>query len=100
MGEQKGFEKIGSRLSEIASALGGTYVKNPIWSKKLGKKLVTVHPLGGCPMGSSGRTGVVNHKGQVFVGDTEEVHQGLYFVYTLFFKNNFIRTSRLNIGKN
>ena len=78
VGEQEGFEKIGAKLTEIASSLGGTYVKNPIWSKKLGKKLVTVHPLGGCPMGSSGRTGVVNHKGQVFVGDTDEVHPGLY----------------------
>ena len=37
---------------------------NPAWS--LFKSLVTLHPLGGCKMGVSAETGVVDHLGQVF----------------------------------
>ena len=37
---------------------------NPAWS--LFKNLVTLHPLGGCKMGASAETGVVDHLGQVF----------------------------------
>lgn len=48
--------------------LGGTFVKNPLWSEVLGKRLTTVHPLGGCAMGDHAEAGVVNHKGQVFSG--------------------------------
>ena len=36
----------------------------PTWS--LFKNLLTLHPLGGCPMGVSADTGVVDHLGRVF----------------------------------
>ena len=68
VGHQKIFEKISERLLQITKELGGTYVVNPVWSSTFDKQLITVHPLGGCPMGQSGENGVVNHRGQVFVG--------------------------------
>jgi cholesterol oxidase len=66
-------------LEQATSDAGGIYIRDPIWSKDLGERLVTVHPLGGCPMGSSAQDGVVNHKGQVFCGaQGEAVYGDLY----------------------
>ena len=67
-GHQKNFEFANERLLKCAEQLRGTYVKNPAWTGLLHKQLVTVHPLGGCPMAIDGENGVVNHKGQVFTG--------------------------------
>lgn len=52
----------------MTAGLEGTFVKNPMWLQSLGRSVVTGHPLGGCTMGETGRTGVVNHAGQVFYG--------------------------------
>ncbi|KAF2116445.1 hypothetical protein BDV96DRAFT_658731 [Lophiotrema nucula] len=42
----------------------------------------TVHPLGGARMssGGTGRTGAVNHLGQLFTGDGEDVYDGIVAV--------------------
>ena len=77
--QQTNFASINRCLEDSSAANGGTYLKNPTWSKLLRHALVTVHPLGGCPMGEDAGTGVVNHKGQVFRGSTgDDVHEGLY----------------------
>lgn len=49
---------------QLTEATGGRLLANPAWS--LFKNLVTLHPLGGCRMGESSATGVVDHLGQVF----------------------------------
>ncbi|MGH4020700.1 MAG: GMC family oxidoreductase N-terminal domain-containing protein [Pseudonocardiaceae bacterium] len=77
--KQEIFDAIQQRLVEATTALGGTYVRNPMASPLLGRDLVTVHPLGGCAMGTDASRGVVDHKGQVFAGtDGTDVHDGLY----------------------
>jgi choline dehydrogenase-like flavoprotein len=47
-------------MEQYAKALGGRYAQfSPA-------RNYTAHPLGGCRMGDSAATGVVNHRGQVF----------------------------------
>ncbi|MEK7793780.1 MAG: alpha/beta fold hydrolase, partial [Candidatus Hydrogenedentota bacterium] len=60
------FGKVNKRLLEATIPLGGTFIRNPIWSKVFENQLITVHPLGGCALADSADHGVVNHKGQVF----------------------------------
>jgi len=48
----------------MTAATGGHLLPNPGWS--LFRNLVTLHPLGGCGMGATSQTGVVDHLGRVF----------------------------------
>jgi cholesterol oxidase len=72
------FQQVAARLLEATKPLGGTYLKDPIWTKLLGHSLITVHPLGGCPMGPDADHGVVNHEGTVFNPDDGTLHEGLH----------------------
>ncbi len=71
------------------SAIGGELLANPSWEPfspvmaefLFGAKrgpLISVHPLGGCPMSDDSSTGVVNHLGQVFrAPNSNQVHSSL-----------------------
>lgn len=61
----------------ITGRLGGMFVKDPLNTPLLLNNLITVHPLGGCPMGESGVDGVVDHAGRVF-SDDGRIYRGLY----------------------
>ena len=59
-------------MEQVANELDGELVVNPTWWLK---RVVTVHPLGGCPMGThselppvgeQGAPGVVDDHGEVF----------------------------------
>lgn len=80
--QQRVFQRIEEMVKTASHATGGTYMRNPVSEKVLGGNLMTVHPLGGCTMGESSATGVVNHKGQVFDASpgakAGAVHEGLY----------------------
>ncbi|MCG9768349.1 GMC family oxidoreductase N-terminal domain-containing protein [Pseudoalteromonas piscicida] len=78
LGAQPNFHHASEKLLQATAALGGTYVKNPIWSPWLNNRLVTVHPLGGCRLAETGSEGVVNHKGQVFTGESDACYDSLY----------------------
>lgn len=69
VGFESNFEIVNEALEKMAKGLKGKFVKNPMWSPALGKSVISAHPLGGCPMGESGRTAVVNHAGQIFEGE-------------------------------
>jgi cholesterol oxidase len=79
VGKRPVFERDNQQLEAATRALGGMFVKNPIWSRLFKHGLVTVHPLGGCAMAATAADGVVNHKGQVFAeSEGTAVHDGLY----------------------
>lgn len=78
VGMQPIFRRANEDLEKATAALGGTYVKSPVWTEALGHDLITVHPLGGCCMADSAEAGVVNHMGQVYSGDRgSEVYDSL-----------------------
>ncbi|MFN2511349.1 MAG: GMC family oxidoreductase N-terminal domain-containing protein [Pyrinomonadaceae bacterium] len=79
VGTQPNFTRVNEKIKQATSALGGTYLKNPLSNQFMGQDLITVHPLGGCIMAASAETGVVNHLGQVFTGaEGTAVYESLY----------------------
>jgi cholesterol oxidase len=77
------FAKAETILRELAKAMNGTYRSFPLWDGLqpfVSRKVVVVHPLGGCPIGGSSTDGVVNSNGQVYNTRTgaPSVHEGLY----------------------
>jgi len=79
VGRQDAFERLDQLLHDGSAALGGAFVRDPIWSRQLGQRLITVHPLGGAVMGERAADGVVDHRGEVFDPTTDgEAHRGLY----------------------
>jgi len=52
-------------LKAMAEAMGGRYVPWFTWQGFQNHKLITVHPLGGCPMDTADERGVVDRNGQV-----------------------------------
>ncbi|MFB7369815.1 GMC family oxidoreductase [Streptomyces sp. NPDC056222] len=63
------FERVRRTMSDIADALGGEFQDNPLWWTR---RVITVHPLGGAPMGRHPAEGVCDSYGEVFG------HPGLY----------------------
>lgn len=83
--QQKLWADIETLLREFSSAMGGRFIDLPTWQGLLGqKKLVVVHPLGGCPIGNTHEAGVVNEFGQIFDASkpaaSKAVLPGLYVV--------------------
>lgn len=64
------FDTVRANQKELAEEMGADFQDNPVWH--LGRRVITVHPLGGAPMGRNQREGVVDAWGRVFG------HPGLY----------------------
>lgn len=78
-GRERSFQRVSDAMRQASEGIGAEYVEDPIWTDLLGRRLVTVHPLGGCVMGESAAEGVVDHRGRVFAGpEGSDVHPGLY----------------------
>jgi cholesterol oxidase len=58
-------QRVARELGKIAETIGAKYVENPLWRFDF-QKVLTAHPLGGCPMARNPQDGVVNEWGEVF----------------------------------
>jgi cholesterol oxidase len=58
------FLRARAEMHKMATELGARFMDNPIWH--FGRRVITVHPLGGCPMGRAISEGVVDPWGRVF----------------------------------
>lgn len=87
------FEAQWRYIESLAARAGmaGRTIPNPMWrllppgmemlARDQRGALLTVHPLGGCPMGDDRTRGVVSHLGEVFdAADAREgpIHEGLF----------------------
>lgn len=57
------FEGVRDTMRELGGPLGARYRDNPLWFLR---RVITVHPLGGCPMGADRDRGVVDAHGAVY----------------------------------
>lgn len=65
------FAGVRATMRGVSQVLGGEYRDNPMW---LTKRIITVHPLGGAPMGERPEEGLCDPYGEVFG------YPGLYVV--------------------
>ena len=57
------FDRLRKEMIAISDALGANFVDDPLWYLS---RVISAHPLGGCPMGRDISEGVVDSYGQVF----------------------------------
>ncbi|WP_313814247.1 GMC oxidoreductase [Glutamicibacter sp.] len=57
------FDSVRSTMRGIGDELGATFKDSPLWKAK---RIVTVHPLGGAPIGSNDQEGVCDSFAEVF----------------------------------
>ena len=57
------FDSVKAAMEDLARVLGARFTDSPLWYLR---RVITVHPLGGAPMGRTPETGVVDPYGQVF----------------------------------
>ncbi|MGW7103253.1 GMC oxidoreductase [Streptomyces sp. NPDC054838] len=57
------FQQMNETMKRVSHSLGGRYASNPLWWLN---RLITVHPVGGAPMGRNRREGVVDSFGRVY----------------------------------
>ena len=72
------FKDINNECLAHATALGSTFIENPLWKVSPWKTLITAHPLGGCPVGEDGSDGAVDQFGRLFKAAGPEVYPNLY----------------------
>jgi cholesterol oxidase len=57
-------QRMITAMTDVANAYGGTFAPLPTWDAF--RRIITVHPLGGCRLAESPDNGVVSASGEVF----------------------------------
>ncbi|MFO7805807.1 MAG: GMC family oxidoreductase N-terminal domain-containing protein [Paracoccaceae bacterium] len=68
-GDTAAYRRDDARLKQAAEAIWADYVPNPIRAEGFGRNIVSVHPLGGCPMADTEADGVTDADCRVYKGD-------------------------------
>jgi len=76
---KKYYFTVEKALKEATGILRGHNAINPKWSNQFSGGVFR-QPIGGCCMGNTGLNGVVNDRGQVFIGDSDDTYDGLYVI--------------------
>jgi choline dehydrogenase-like flavoprotein len=78
VGRSEHVKQLNGILAQASAAVGGTFVQSPFYAA-LGQQEITVHAIGGAGLSNDGTgfSGATNHVGEVFMGNDEEVHEGL-----------------------
>ncbi len=78
-GKDHAIKNDNKQVGQACDGIAAQFFPNPIWTEPTGKKVITVHPVGGCGMGDDSATGVIDHRCRVFDGKPgSEVYPGLY----------------------
>lgn len=77
VGDERCFAAMTDEMVALTEAHGGIFAPNPRSTLLGGDRQMTVHPLGGLPMGDDSDRGAVDDRGRVFDGEGH-VHLGLY----------------------
>lgn len=72
-GSQDYYDDLRLAMRKIADAMGADFINSMSWPLR---RAITVHPLGGCPIGRTADEGVVDLYGEVFRG--ERRYDGLF----------------------
>ncbi len=72
-GSQDYYDDLRLAMRKIADAMGADFINSMSWPLR---RAITVHPLGGCPIGRNAGEGVVDTYGEVFRG--ERRYDGLF----------------------
>jgi cholesterol oxidase len=59
------YREIERLMAEVSRAAGGTFSTSFLWRWPL-RKILTAHPLGGCPLGDTRATSLTDDRGQVW----------------------------------
>ncbi len=80
LGNDPVFQKTEEIMKAMATAMGGEFKTSFLWDGFTKRRIISVHPLGGCPMGHSSTDGVVDKNGRVFktASGSQEVYKGLF----------------------
>ncbi len=78
-GKQPSFDRIETELGNMTRRLGARSLGASLLSMLNLRRLITLHPLGGCPMGEDHTVGATDEYGRVFASDGS-LHKGLRVV--------------------
>ena len=76
-GDDPAFAHNADVLKKASDQIRAEYLPMPMWEDAFHKRVLSVHPLGGCPMGRDAADGVVDANCRVF-DPAGDVHPGLY----------------------